>query len=89
MDASTIGRVSFFDFFYRDDRSIVERDLFPRALREGHAEKEIRVRHQQTGDPMWMMCSVVLLRDSVRQPVGLRGNRPRCDGVEADRGPAA
>ena len=70
MNAATIGRVSFFDFFYRDDRSIVERDLFPRALREGHAEKEIRVRHQQTGDPMWMMCSVVLLRDSYGNPSG-------------------
>ena len=70
MDASTIGRVSFFDFFYRDDRSIVERELFPRALREGHAEKDIRVRHQQTGDPMWMMCSVVLLRDSYGNPSG-------------------
>ena len=70
MDASTIGRVSFFDFFYRDDRSIVERELFPRALREGHAERDIRVRHQQTGDPMWMMCSVVLLRDSYGNPSG-------------------
>jgi hypothetical protein len=28
MDASTIGRVSFFDFLLRGDRSIVERELF-------------------------------------------------------------
>ena len=89
MDASTIGRVSFFDFFCREIAQIVERELFPRALREGHAEKEIRVRHQQTGDPMWMTCNVVLLRDLVRQPVGLRGNRPRPHGAEADRGSAA
>jgi PAS domain S-box-containing protein len=70
MDASTGGRVSFFDFFYREDRAIVERELFPRALRDGHAEREVRVRHQQTGDPMWMMCSIVLLRDSYGSPSG-------------------
>ena len=31
---------------------------------------EIRVRHQQTGDPMWMMCNVVLLRDLYGNPSG-------------------
>jgi PAS domain S-box-containing protein len=68
--ASDVGQVSLFDVFAPDDRATVERDLFPRALREGHAEMEVRIRHQQTGDSMWMTCNVVLLRDPYGNPSG-------------------
>jgi PAS domain S-box-containing protein len=70
IDPSEIARVSLFDFFFPEDRPILERELFPRALREDHAEIEIRIRHQQTGEPMWMTCNVVLLRDPDGNPSG-------------------
>jgi PAS domain S-box-containing protein len=70
VDPSEIGRASLLDFFFAEDRPLLERELFPSALREGHAETEIRIRHQRTGDPMWMACNVVLLRDPYGNPSG-------------------
>ena len=40
-------------------------------LREGRAEVEIRFRHFQTGEPLWMIYNVFYLRDADGNPAGL------------------
>ena len=62
--------MSVFDFFYPEDREMLERDFYPRVRRDGHASVEIRFRHQRTGDPLWMKYNVVLLRDLHGEPSG-------------------
>ena len=63
-----VGDVSVFDFFYPEDREMLEQDFYPRVRRDGHASVEIRFRHQRTGDPLWMKYNVVLLRDLHGEP---------------------
>ena len=50
------------EFFFPEDRAFVLDELFPRVLAEGHGEVEIRFRHFSTGEPIWMVFSVIALR---------------------------
>ena len=59
------------DFFFPDDRHFVLNEFFPRVLREGRAEVEIRFRHFRTGEALWMSYNVFFLNDENGQPVGL------------------
>ena len=58
------------EFFFLEDQRFVTEEFFPRVLREGRAEVEIRFRHFQTGAALWMIYNVFYIRDAVGQPVG-------------------
>ena len=77
------------EFFFPEDRPFITEDFFPRVLREGHGEVEIRFRNLRTGDPIWMLYSVVLLRNEAGEPTGLatisRDITERLRGEEAVR----
>ncbi|EIC28252.1 MULTISPECIES: PAS domain S-box protein [Methylomicrobium] len=51
------------DYYFPEDRAHVSDEFFPRVMREGNAEVEIRFRHFQTGKAIWMLCNVFNLRD--------------------------
>jgi PAS domain S-box-containing protein len=59
------------EFFFPEDRDFVINDFFPRVLREGQGEVEIRFRHFKTGEAVWMVYSVFCIRDRHEQPIGL------------------
>jgi PAS domain S-box-containing protein len=59
------------EFFFPEDQRFVLDEFFPRVLREGRAEVEIRFRHFQTGEALWMIYNVFYLRDAEGRPVGL------------------
>ncbi len=42
------------EYFFPEDQRYVLEEFFPKVLREGTAEVEIRVRHFKTGAPIWM-----------------------------------
>ena len=77
------------EFFFPEDRPFITEDFFPRVLREGHGEVEIRFRNLRTGEPIWMLYSVVLLRNEAGEPTGLatisRDITERLRGEEAVR----
>ncbi|MEC4749833.1 PAS domain S-box protein [Methylomicrobium sp. Wu6] len=52
------------DFFFPEDQTFITEEFFPRVVREGHAEVEIRFRHFQTGEAIWMLYNVFNLRDT-------------------------
>ncbi len=59
------------DFFFPEDHSLIFDEFLPRVLRDGHGEVEVRFRHFQTGQPLWMVYSVLTLRDAAGKPTGL------------------
>jgi PAS domain S-box-containing protein len=57
-------------FFPEDQRFILE-EFFPRVMREGHADVEIRFRHFKSGAAIWMIYNVFFIKDSTGEPVGI------------------
>ena len=58
------------DCFFPEDLPFVTNEFFPRVLREGHGEVEIRFRHFKTGDAIWMFYNVFSIYDSGGTNVG-------------------
>jgi len=61
MDAACRTRVQ--DYFFPEDQAFITNDFFPRVLHDGHGEVEIRFRHFQTGEAIWMIYNVFNIRD--------------------------
>lgn len=59
------------EFFFPEDQRFIGEAFLPRVMREGSGEVEIRFRHFQTGEAVWMIYSVFFLKDTEGQPVGL------------------
>ncbi|MBD2520912.1 PAS domain S-box protein [Nostoc sp. FACHB-133] len=59
------------EFFFPEDQDFIINEFFPRVLREGRAEVEIRFRHFQTGEALWMVYSVSCVKDTNDQLIGL------------------
>ena len=66
-----LARTPVQEFFFPEDQKFILEEFFPRVLREGRAETEIRFRHFQTGEPVWMIYNVFYIRDAAGEPVGL------------------
>ncbi|KOP27014.1 histidine kinase [Hapalosiphon sp. MRB220] len=59
------------EFFFAEDQDFIINEFFPRVLREGRAEVEIRFRHFKTGEALWMVYSVCCVKDTNEQLIGL------------------
>ncbi len=59
------------EYFFPEDRPFILEQFLPRVLREGHGEVEVRFRHFQTGEALWMVYSVLALKDSAGRTTGL------------------
>jgi PAS domain S-box-containing protein len=58
------------EFFFPEDRRFMLEEFFPRVVREGHADVEIRFRHFKSGEAIWMHYNVFTIKDSTGDPVG-------------------
>ncbi|MEW6762599.1 MAG: PAS domain S-box protein [Pseudomonadota bacterium] len=58
------------EFFYPEDHAFIRDEFLPRVAREGHAETEIRMRHFRSGEPVWMIYTVYVIRDADGRPEG-------------------
>ena len=59
------------EFFFPEDQQFIYEEFFPRVLREGRAEVEVRFRHFKTGSALWMIYDVFYITDEAGQFVGL------------------
>ena len=59
------------EFFFPEDQCFITEEFFPRVLREGNAEVEIRFRHFQSGAAIWMIYNVFYIKDYNGNPAGL------------------
>jgi PAS domain S-box-containing protein len=63
-------RVKVQDYFFPEDQRFITEEFFPRALRDGHGEIEIRFRHFQTGQAIWMIYRILNLCDATGEIIG-------------------
>ena len=68
--AEQLARTSVEDFFFPEDWPFIRDELFPRAVQHGSAATEIRFRHFQTGEAIWMDYAVSVLRGEDGAPNG-------------------
>ena len=62
-------QVAVRDFFFPEDQDMIMNEFFPRVLREGHGEVEVRFRNFKTGEPRWMAYKILRLTDDRNEPV--------------------
>ncbi|MGD0960415.1 MAG: PAS domain S-box protein [Methylomonas sp.] len=59
------------EFFFPEDQSFILDEFFPRVLREGQADVEIRFRHFKSGAAIWMLYNVFFIKDGAGKQIGL------------------
>ena len=69
-DMAAACRVKVQDYFFPEDQPFITAEFFPRVLREGHGDVEIRLRHFQTGEPIWMFYYLFAIRDASGATIG-------------------
>ena len=69
-DLAAACQVKVQDYFFPEDQRFIAEEFFPRVLREGHGDVEIRLRHFQTGEPIWMFYYLFSVRDANGEIVG-------------------
>ncbi|TPQ28119.1 PAS domain S-box protein [Methylomonas koyamae] len=69
-DMAAACRVKVQDYFFPEDRRFIAAEFFPRVQREGHGDVEIRLRHFQTGEPIWMNYYLFSVYDAAGMPIG-------------------
>ena len=69
-DMAAACRVKVQDYFFPEDRPFIQDEFFPRVLREGHGVVEIRLRHFQTGEPIWMSYYLFHVRNKDGAVIG-------------------
>ena len=62
-------RTTLRDFFFPEDQEKIMDEFFPRVLKEGHGEIEVRFRNFKTGEAHWMMYKVLALTNDANEPV--------------------
>lgn len=80
------------EFFFPEDQRFVMEEFFPRVLREGQAETEIRFRHFKTGAPLWMIYNVfylAMLAHELRTPLAPIRNALHVLRMSGGEGPVA
>ena len=58
------------DYFFPEDRDFIATVFLPRVARDGHSETEVRIRHFRTGEPIWIIYTVYVIRDQHGVPEG-------------------
>lgn len=62
--------VSVLDFFFPEDRELIEKRFLPEVLRKGRSEVEVRFRHFKTGEALWMIYNVFAMKGPEGEPLG-------------------
>jgi PAS domain S-box-containing protein len=69
-DLAAACQVKVQDYFFPEDQRFIAEEFFPRVLREGHGDVEIRLRHFLSGEPIWMYYYLFSVRDAKGTVVG-------------------
>lgn len=69
-DMAAASQISVHDAFFPEDRDFITQTFMPRVLQEGQGEVEIRLRHFQTGNPIWVLYNLFAIQDVDGKPAG-------------------
>lgn len=70
-DLDALQQIKIQDIFFPEDQAFITNEFLPAALRDGNQEVEIRFRHLQTGEPIWVLYNVFMIKDMHGEPAGL------------------
>jgi PAS domain S-box-containing protein len=56
--------IEVMEYFWPADRPMIEREAIPAIIRDGRWSGEVRFRHFKTGQPIWTMWNVSVVRDA-------------------------
>jgi PAS domain S-box-containing protein len=68
-DMAAARRTPLTAFFFPEDQPTIVNEFLPSVLESGHGEIEIRFRHFETGQALWMAYKVLTLHDASGKPV--------------------
>ena len=69
-DLDAARRTPLASFFFPEDQPRILNEFLPSVLEKGHGEIEVRFRHFETGQALWMAYKVVTLPDADGRPIG-------------------
>jgi PAS domain S-box-containing protein len=69
-DLEDACQVKVQDYFFPEDQRFITDEFFPRVLREGHGDVEIRLRNFQTGKAIWMLYYLFSVRQDNGKVIG-------------------
>lgn len=69
-DMAAACRVKVEEYFFPEDQGFMRDEFFPKVLREGQGEVEIRLRHFETGEAIWMFYYLYVVDDDRGQAIG-------------------
>ena len=69
-DLEAARQARFEDHFFPEDQPFILNEFVPRLRREGYGKVEIRLRHFQTGEAIWMLYNMFGIYDSRGGHVG-------------------
>ncbi|MGC1307229.1 MAG: PAS domain S-box protein [Phormidesmis sp.] len=58
------------DLFFPEDRALINDTFLPSVMAKGRDSIEIRFRHLQTGEGIWVVYNVVVLTNTKGEPIG-------------------
>jgi len=58
------------DYYFPDDQKFIAEEFFPDVLKKGHGNVEIRLRHFQTGEAIWMYYYLYKVCDASGKAIG-------------------
>ena len=61
-DLEAFRRTPVREFFFPEDQERIVQEFFPRVMRDGKGELEVRFRHFQTGEAIWMLYNVFVIQ---------------------------
>ncbi|MBC8193598.1 MAG: PAS domain S-box protein [FCB group bacterium] len=69
-DMEAACRVKVQDYFFPEDQQFITEEFFPWVFSEGEGDVEIRLRHFQTGEAIWMAYYLNSVLDAEGQVIG-------------------
>jgi len=69
-DMAAACRVRVQDYFFPEDQQFIAEEFFPRVLKEGHGDIEIRLRNFKTGEAIWYNYYLFAVNDAHGNRIG-------------------
>jgi len=69
-DMAAACRVKVQDYFFPEDQRFIAEEFSPRVLRDGRGDVEIRMRHFQTGEAIWIFYYLFAVLNESGKPIG-------------------
>ncbi|HEX2606663.1 MAG TPA: PAS domain S-box protein [Flavisolibacter sp.] len=68
LENTELTNIQLLDCFFPEDREVIKNSFFTKVMQDGYGETEIRFRHFETGEPIWVIYSVFLIRNNKGEP---------------------